>query len=96
MLPSTDADWTMMAGGFVPGPSAIATGCRDSRSLVDAFVSSMTPSVRAMMYDVTSYVNPKRRKGGTIPVHMGHTDVTKRVCEGQMKDGEKKELALDD
>lgn len=59
------ADWTMMAGSLAWGPSARVTGCRDSRSLVEALVSSMTPSVRAMMYDVTSYKH-RERKGGEI------------------------------
>ena len=59
MLSVTDADWTMIAGGFASDSSTTVTGCRDSRSLVEAFVSSMTPSVLAMMYDVTSYINPK-------------------------------------
>jgi len=63
-LPATDADWTMMAGGFVSVPSTTGTVCRDSRSLVEAFVSSMTPSVRAMMYDVTS--NITNRASGMI------------------------------
>lgn len=65
-LPATDADWTIMAGGFVSAPSTTGTACRDRRSLVEAFVSSMTPSVRAMMYDVTSYVmNPNEEENGT-------------------------------
>ena len=69
MLPAIDADWTMMAGGFVSDPSTTAGGCRDSRSLVEAFVSSITPSVRAMIYDVTSYMNPKIRGGGEPGAH---------------------------
>jgi len=66
------ADWTMMAGGLVWGPSTRVRGCRDSRSLVEALVSSMTPSVRAMMYDVTSYKN-REMKGGEIDLI--HADV---------------------
>ena len=71
-------------------PSIAATWCRDSRSLVEAFVSSMTPSVRAMMYDVTSYVNPKS-KGGEDPGAHACTDATERKHEDGRKDGERKD-----
>ena len=78
----------MIAGDFVSDPSAAARGCRDSRSLVEAFVSSMTPSVLAIMYDVTSYMNPK--KGA---VYMNGTG---RERENGMKDGKKTRLAFYD
>jgi hypothetical protein len=67
--------------------------CRDPRSLVEAFVSSITPSVRAMIYDVTSYMNPKEK--GHDPGAHACTNVAKRNARAGGGIGETRLAFLD-